>query len=76
MDGEVVCFLEATPDNRLVDLQARLLRQVSSRFRRVAVTLPSGDLLANVLSEQPFACLAGYARFWPGRAAWLIRPMV
>ena len=58
MDGELVCSLEATPYSRLMDIQADLARQLGPKYRRVAVTLPNGELLANVLSEQPFACLA------------------
>merc|ERR1712224_670387 len=57
LGGEELCHIEATGTERLADLRVQLMREIGSTYSRVDVVLPGGELLSNILSEEPSALL-------------------
>merc|ERR1712224_521832 len=57
LGGEELCHIEATATERLADLRVQLMHEIGSMYSRVDVVLPGGELLSNILSEEPSALL-------------------
>ena len=65
LSGNEVCQLAATSTDRLTDIHVRLMSKMRSNFLNLKVVLPNGELLRQVLAQEPSAVLSD--RIWRPR---------
>ena len=61
LNGEERCRIKAKPTDRLADIFLQVTAEICSRPLKVDVVLPAGEVLRNILRDEPSATLSSYA---------------